>query len=89
VKAGLPRKLALSLAAQTVMGSARMVLETNKHPGELKDAVCSPGGTTISGIHALESGNVRAAVISAVEAATNRAKQLAAASLPNSESKKD
>lgn len=64
-----------------------MVLETNKHPGELKDAVCSPGGTTISGIHALENGNVRAGIISAVESATNRAKQLAAASLQTSDSK--
>jgi len=76
VLAGLPRDKALRYAAQTVMGSAAMVLETGKHPGELKDMVASPGGTTIAGIAALESGAFRAAAIQAVEAAWKRAIEL-------------
>lgn len=76
VKVGLPRDVALALAAQTVLGSAKMVLETGKHPGALKDAVASPGGTTIVGLHALERGGLRAALMDAVEAATRRAEEL-------------
>jgi pyrroline-5-carboxylate reductase len=76
VKVGLPRDTAVALAAQTMRGAARMVLETGKHPGELKDMVTSPGGTTIAGLHALEQGAVRAALINAVEAATRRSREL-------------
>ncbi len=76
VRMGLPRDLALSLAAQTVLGSAKMVLEANLHPGVLKDMVASPGGTTIAGLHALERGGLRAALMNAVEAATLRALEL-------------
>lgn len=67
VKMGLPRALALELASRTVQGAARMVAETGRHPAELKDAVCSPGGTTIVGVHALERGSFRGVVMSAVE----------------------
>ncbi len=67
VKCGLPRDVATLLAAQTVTGSGAMVLESDRHPGELKDAVCSPGGTTIEGVHALEQAGFRGAVMNAVE----------------------
>lgn len=76
VKQGLPRDLATKLAAQTLMGAAKMVLETGLHPGALKDAVTSPGGTTITGLHELEKGGLRAALISAVEAAAKKASEL-------------
>lgn len=76
VKAGLPRDKALRFAAQTVLGSAAMVQETGRHPGELKDMVCSPGGTTIAGVSALENGAFRGAVINAVEAAWRRSTEL-------------
>jgi pyrroline-5-carboxylate reductase len=76
VRVGLPRDTALKLAAQTVLGSAKMVLETGQHPGALKDAVASPGGTTIAGLHALERAAFRAALMDAVEAATARAAEL-------------
>jgi len=76
VHAGLPRDLATSIAAQTVLGAGKMVLETAKHPGQLKDEVTSPGGTTIAGVRALEKGGLRSAVIEAVNAASERSKEL-------------
>ncbi|HEX9048719.1 MAG TPA: pyrroline-5-carboxylate reductase [Verrucomicrobiae bacterium] len=76
VASGLPRDVATRLAAQTVLGSAKMVLETGLHPGSLKDQVTSPGGTTIEGVHELEKGGLRATVMSAVRAATDKAKWL-------------
>lgn len=76
VKNGLPRDTALLLAAQTVMGSARMVLETGEHPAKLKDMVTTPGGTTIAGVHVLENGRLRGVLIDAVTAAADRAGEL-------------
>jgi pyrroline-5-carboxylate reductase len=76
VKVGLHRDTALLLAAQTVYGSAKLLLETGEHPGRLKDMVTSPGGTAIAGLHTLESGGLRRTLIDAVEAATLRAQQL-------------
>lgn len=76
VAAGLPRQTAMQLAAQTVMGAAKMVIEDGRHPGQLKDAVASPGGTTIAGIASLERDGIRAAMIDAVLAAKNRADQM-------------
>lgn len=76
VKVGLSREIALELAAQTLMGSAHMLLETGEHPGRLKDQVTSPGGTAIAGLHTLEAGGLRTTLINAVEAATRRAREL-------------
>lgn len=76
VRVGLPRDVATALAAQTVFGSAKMVLETGAHVGVLRDMVTSPGGTTIAGLHALERGGLRAALMDAVEAATRRSAEL-------------
>lgn len=76
VAAGLPRDIAHKLAAQTVLGAARMALETGLHPGALKDMVTSPGGTTIEGVHELEKAGVRGALINAVRAAAEKARKL-------------
>jgi pyrroline-5-carboxylate reductase len=78
VKAGLQRDTALLLAAQTLLGSAKLLLETGEHPARLKDMVASPGGTTIAGLHMLERGAIRNALIDAVEAASKRAGELGA-----------
>ena len=76
VRMGLDRATAMILATQTVLGSARLILETGMHPAQLKDMVSSPGGTTIAGITALEEGSVRRTFISAVERATLRSREL-------------
>jgi pyrroline-5-carboxylate reductase len=76
VAAGLPRDVATRLAAQTLLGSARLLLESGQHPGALKDMVTSPGGTTIEGLHELEKAGVRGALINAVRAATEKSKRL-------------
>lgn len=78
VQAGLPRQTAQLLATQTVLGAARMVIESGEHPAVLKDRVASPGGTTIAGLHKLEEGRLRATLVNAVEAATKRSKELGA-----------
>jgi pyrroline-5-carboxylate reductase len=75
---GLPRDLSQKLAAQTVAGAAEMVLKTGRHPAALKDEVTSPGGTTIAGLEALEAAGMRSAFLSAVRAATQRARELGA-----------
>ncbi|HVY71043.1 MAG TPA: pyrroline-5-carboxylate reductase [Verrucomicrobiae bacterium] len=76
VAAGLPRDVATRLAAQTMLGAAKMVLETGLHPGALKDMVTSPGGTTIEGVHELEKGGVRGALMNAVRVAADKARKL-------------
>jgi pyrroline-5-carboxylate reductase len=76
VKVGLHRETALLLAAQTVYGSAKLLLETGEHPGRLKDMVTSPGGTAIAGLHTLEAGGLRTTLINAVENATRRSAEL-------------
>jgi len=76
VKVGLSRRNAQRLAAQTVMGSAKLLLETDEHPGRLKDMVTSPGGTAIAGLHTLEQGGLRTTLINAVETATKRSREL-------------
>jgi pyrroline-5-carboxylate reductase len=76
VKVGLARATAQDLAAQTVLGSAKLLIETGEHPGRLKDQVTSPGGTAIAGLHTLEAGGLRTTLMNAVEAATHRAKEL-------------
>jgi len=76
VKVGLSRRTAQLLAAQTVFGSAKLLIETNEHPGLLKDMVTSPGGTAITGLHTLEHGGLRTTLIDAVEAATRRSQEL-------------
>ncbi|MCP4021322.1 MAG: pyrroline-5-carboxylate reductase [Desulfobacteraceae bacterium] len=76
VKMGLSRKDSLFLSTQTVLGSAKLLLESKEHPGQLKDRVASPGGTAIAGIHTLEQGGLRTTLINAVESATKRSKEL-------------
>ena len=76
VKVGLSRRNAQRLAAQTVMGSAKLLLDTDEHPGKLKDMVTSPGGTAIAGLHTLEEGGLRTTLMNAVETATKRAREL-------------
>lgn len=76
VKMGLSRKDSLFLSTQTVLGAAKLMLESGEHPGQLKDRVASPGGTAIAGIHTLEQGGLRTTLINAVESATKRSKEL-------------
>jgi len=76
VKMGLSRKDSLFLSTQTVLGAAKLLMESKEHPGQLKDRVASPGGTAIVGIHTLEQGGLRTTMINAVEAATKRSKEL-------------
>ncbi|MEC7641567.1 MAG: pyrroline-5-carboxylate reductase dimerization domain-containing protein, partial [Nitrospinota bacterium] len=76
VKMGLSRNVSNTLTLQTVLGAARLAMESGKHPGELKDMVTSPGGTTISGLHALEAGGLRTSLMDAVEKATKRSMEL-------------
>ncbi len=81
VKVGLSRRTSQLLAAQTLLGSAKLLLETDEHPGRLKDMVTSPGGTAITGLHTLEHGGVRTTLMNAVEAATRRSRELGEALL--------
>ena len=76
VKVGLARQEALFLSTQTVLGAAKLLMETREHPGQLKDKVTSPGGTAIAGLATLEEGGLRTTLIHAVEAATNRSREL-------------
>ena len=76
VRVGLPREISLKLAVQTILGSVKLISETGEHPSKLKDSVTSPGGTTIAGIHAMETGALRATLINAVEASTNRSREI-------------
>jgi pyrroline-5-carboxylate reductase len=88
VKMGLSRDVANILTLQTVLGSAKLAMESGKHPGELKDQVTSPGGTTISGLHTLEEGGLRTTLMNAVEAATKRSQWLGQNSANNQSPKK-
>jgi pyrroline-5-carboxylate reductase len=83
VKMGLSREDALFLSAQTVLGAAKMLIDTNEHPGRLKDMVTSPGGTAIAALHTLEEGGLRTTLINAVEAGTKRSKELGAMMIQN------
>lgn len=83
VKVGLSREDSLYLSAQTLLGSAKLLIESQEHPSRLKDSVTSPGGTAIAGLHTLEEGGLRTTLINAVEAATKRAKELGEAVIKN------
>ena len=76
VRVGFPRQMAITLAAQTLYGAAKMVLETGEHPAKLRDMVTSPAGTTIAGVHVMEQRCVRAALMDAVVAATSRSREM-------------
>ncbi|XP_044525384.1 pyrroline-5-carboxylate reductase 3 isoform X2 [Gracilinanus agilis] len=76
IKLGMPSSLAHQIAAQTLLGAAKLLLQSGQHPAQLRSEVCTPGGTTIYGLHALEQGGLRAAAMNAVEAATRRAQEL-------------
>ena len=76
VKMGLHRTAAQKLAANTVLGAAKLLIESGEHPGKLKDMVCSPGGTTIAGLHTIEAGGLRTTLINAVQDATHRSREL-------------
>ncbi|XP_078542772.1 pyrroline-5-carboxylate reductase 3 [Lissotriton helveticus] len=76
IKMGMPSDLANRIAAQTLLGAAKMILETGEHPAKLRNDVCTPGGTTIHALHELEKGGLRATVMNAVEAATSRAREI-------------
>ena len=78
VNVGLPRDISLALSIQTVLGSAKLALESEEHIGKLKDMVTSPGGTTIAGLHSLETGGLKAILMNAVESATKRSRELGA-----------
>lgn len=88
VKVGLSRRTAQLLAAQTLLGSAKLLIETNEHPGRLKDMVTSPGGTAITGLHTLEHGGLRTTLMNAVEAATRRSRELGEALLKRDDDKR-
>lgn len=83
VRMGVPRPMATKFAAQVLVGAGKMVLETGRHPGQLKDEVCSPGGTSIAGVHAMETRGVRGSIMNAVEASVNKTNELTAATLYN------
>lgn len=89
VKMGLSRKDAQFLSIQTVLGAAKLLKETKEHPGSLKDKVTSPGGTAIAGIHTLEKGGLRTTLINAVEAASNRSKELGEMMIKNFSNQED
>jgi pyrroline-5-carboxylate reductase len=88
VKVGLSRRTSQLLAAQTLLGSAKLLIETNEHPGRLKDMVTSPGGTAITGLHTLEHGGLRTTLMNAVEAATRRSRELGEALLKRDDDKR-
>ena len=88
VKVGISRQEALFLSIQTVLGAAKLLMETQEHPGRLRDMVTSPGGTAIAGIHTLEKGGLRTTLINAVEVATNRSKELGEIMIKNFSNKK-